>query len=226
MLPNPTVDLVKEECRLYDEDPSNKLGDEALKTLLEKFPKNTVVSQVLLKVLVLDRLYHTRILDIHLERFARHIAGLDIDSLLAQNSLHTVRKIYACPELGRAYYSFATKFCSWHKPETYPIFDSYAVECLWVYRKQDHFAEFRRQDLWYYEKFVAAVTAFRDFYKLDGLTFRQVDKFLWSSGYRILQAIEQKNAASGIEVGSNAPSEPELGEDLDMLNDPDSKHHV
>jgi hypothetical protein len=30
---------------------------------------------VLLKVLVLDRLYHTRILEIHVERFARHISS-------------------------------------------------------------------------------------------------------------------------------------------------------
>jgi hypothetical protein len=198
MLSTPSVDLIKEECRLYDEDASNQLGDKALKELLEQFPQNTVASQVLLKVLALDRLYHTRILEIHLERFARHVAGLDIDSLLAQNSLDAVKRIYRCPELGRDYYSFATKFCSWHRPETYPIFDSYAVECLWAYRKQDHFAKFLRQDLWYYDRFVAAVTAFRDFYKLDGLTFRQIDKFLWISGYRILQAIEKKKEASEV----------------------------
>ena len=207
MLPTSTVDLVKEERRLYDEYPFNQLGDKALNELLEQFPQNRVASQVLLKVLVLDRLYHTRILEIHVERFARHIAGLDIDSLLAKNSLDAVRQIYRCPELKRVYYSFATKFCSWHKPKLYPIFDSYAVECLWAYRKQDHFATFHRQDLWYYEKYVAVITAFRDFYKLDGLTFRQVDKFLWSSGYRILQAIEQKKATSGIEVDSSAPSD-------------------
>ena len=75
MLPPPTVDLVIEECRLYDEDPFNKLGDKALQELLELFPENTVASQVLLKVLVLDRLYHTRILEIHVERFARHISS-------------------------------------------------------------------------------------------------------------------------------------------------------
>lgn len=220
MLPTPNVDLVKEECRLFDEEPSIQLGENALKELRERFPQNTVASQVLLKVLVLDRLYHTRILEKHVEGFARHIAGLDIDSLLAMNSLDAVRKIYGCPELGRVYYSFATKFCSWHKPEVYPIFDSYAVECLWAYRKQDHFAQFLRQDLWYYEKFVTAVTAFREFYKLDGLTFREIDKFLWSSGYRILRSMEQEKATSGTEVDPNALLGPDLSEDRNMLNTP------
>ncbi len=102
----------------------------------------------------------------------------------------------------------------------YPIFDSYAVESLWSYRNQDHFTRFLRQDLWYYDRFVATVTAFRDFYKLDCLTFRQVDKFLWRSGDRILRAMEQKKAASEIEVDSSASPEPELAEDPDMLNDP------
>jgi len=198
MLPTPTVDLVKEECRLYDEDPFNQLGDKALKELLEQFPKNTVVSHVLLKVLVLDRLYHTRILEIHVEPLARHIAGLEIDLLLEQSSLRAVDRIFVCPGLNRKYYSFATKFCSWHKPAAYPIYDRYAVKCLWSYKeqetaaKQEPFKEFTLEDLWYYDKFVATVTAFREYYGLDCLTFRQIDKFLWRSGERILRALGQK----------------------------------
>jgi len=186
VLPTPTVELVEAECRAFDLHPSNQLGDKALKELLEQFPQNTVTSHVLLKVLVLDRLYSTRIRNIDVEPLARHIAGLDIDPLLSQGSPDAVSKIFVCPGLNK-YYSFATKFCSWHKPEDYPLYDSYAVECLWAYQKQDPFHKFHRQDLWYYDKLVATVTAFRQWYKLDCLTFRQIDKFLWRCGGRILQ---------------------------------------
>jgi hypothetical protein len=187
MLPTPTVELVEAECRAFDLDPFNQLGDKALKELLEQFSLNVVSSYVLLKVLALNKLYSTRIRDIDVEPLARHIAAIGIDPLLNQGSLIAVERIFMCPELRRKYYSFATKFCSWHKPESYPLYDSYAVECLWTYKKQDSFHRFHRQDLWYYEKLVATVTAFRHWYKLDGLTFRQIDKFLWRSGYKILQ---------------------------------------
>ncbi|MDR3414279.1 MAG: hypothetical protein P4L87_25515 [Formivibrio sp.] len=187
VLPTPTVELVEAECSAYDLDPSNQLGDKALKELLEQFPRNTVISQVLLKVLVLDRLYSTRIRNIDVEPLARHIAGLDIDTLLNQGSPVAVERIFVCPELRRKYYSFATKFCSWHRPEDYPLYDSYAVECLWAYKKQDSFHKFHRQDLWYYEKLVTTVTAFRHWYNLDCLTFRQIDKFLWRCGGRIIR---------------------------------------
>lgn len=190
MLPTPTVELVTQKCSEFDLKPYNQLGDNALRELFEQFPENTVASHVLLKVLVLNRLYSTRVRDIDVEPFARHIAGLGIDAFLSKGSLSAVPKIFLCPGLKRKYYSFATKFCSWHNPGAYPIYDSYADECLWAYRKQDHFAVFKRQDVWYYEKFVSVVTAFREQYGLNSLTFRQIDKFLWLTGGQILGVME------------------------------------
>jgi hypothetical protein len=191
MLPTPTVELVEEECRKYDENPSNQVGDLALKELRVQFPRNTVTSHVLLKVLVLNALYHTRVRDIDTETLARHIAEGEpaIDSLLDQGKLAAVERIFVSPNLHIKYYSFATKYCSWHKPETYPIYDRYAVKCLWSYNKQEKFRKFSLEDLRYYDKFVATVTAFRDRYNLNCLTFRQIDKFLWRSGDRILRGL-------------------------------------
>lgn len=191
MLPVPTVELVLEECSKFDNAPWNQLGDKALKELLENFPRNTDASHVLLKVMVLNKLYSTRVLDNDVEPLARHIAGLGIDYLLEQGALKAVEAIYTCPPL-KKYYSFATKFCSWHNPSAYPIYDSYAVKCLWTYMKEEKaanqkpFKTFSLDSLWYYEKYVATVTAFRDRYALDSLTFRQIDKFLWFTGGRIL----------------------------------------
>ncbi len=119
MLPTPTVELVLNECRNFDNAPWSQLGDKALKEVLEHFPRNIDASHVLVKVLVLNKLYSTRVLDNDVESLARHITGLGIDKLLEQGALDAVEHIYTCPSLEKKYYSFATKFCSWHNPNAY-----------------------------------------------------------------------------------------------------------
>jgi hypothetical protein len=56
-----------------------------------------------------------------------------------------------------------------------------------LYKKQDGFSAFDHQDLWIYEKFVDIVAAFRNRYELNRFTFRDIDKFLWLTGERILR---------------------------------------
>jgi hypothetical protein len=183
LLPTPTVELVEAECCKFDR--VDKLKEDALRLLWIQFPHNTETSHVLLKVLVLNKLYNAWVLDKDVEPLARHIVTLNIDPLLDQGELAAVELIYTCPPL-KMYYSFATKFCSWHNPTAYPIYDRNADECLWSYKKQDRFANFHRRDLEYYERFVATVTAFRNHYGLSSFTFRQLDKFLFRSGDEIL----------------------------------------
>jgi hypothetical protein len=155
-----------------------------------------------LKVLVLNKLYGTMIRDIEVETVAKHIVGLasdrSLDQLLDQGSLDAVFLIAHCPKL-KQYLSFASKFSSWHNPTAYPIYDGNVRQCLWSYKKQDAFADFQNQDLWYYKKLVETVIAFRDFYELNPLTFKQVDKFMYLSGGRILKASkDQRDQAPAI----------------------------
>jgi hypothetical protein len=49
------------------------------------------------------------------------------------------------------------------------------------------FAAFHRGDLDYYKKLVAIVTAFRNRYELASFNFKELDKFLWRLGKRILK---------------------------------------
>jgi len=186
MPPIPTIDRVQAECNAFDDDPFTKLGEQALLQLREQFPRNVDASHVLLKILALNQLYSTRINYVDVVPLARHIAGLGIDSLLDQGSPRAVDLIFVCPPLPK-YYSFATKFCSLHNPSAFPIYDHYVDECLWLYKKQDGFSAFDHQDLWIYEKFVDIVAAFRNRYELTRFTFRDIDKFLWLTGERILR---------------------------------------
>ena len=189
MLPRPTVELINAECKAFDDE--NGLAEQALDQLRAAFRPNTDPHHVLLKVLVLNELYRTRIRSIDIATVATHIVWLasshGLDQLLEEGSLEAVSLIANCPDV-KEYLSFASKFCSWHNPTAYPIFDGNVRACLWAYRKQAPFAEFRNGDLWCYRRLVEIVVAFRDYYELTSLTFKQLDKFMYRSGDRILRA--------------------------------------
>jgi len=188
-LPIPTPDLVGEEIRKnFDCDPVTQLTEIALTDLIRQYPLNTNPAHVLLKVVAINRLYNTNIFAVH--DVARHITNLRIDSNLAQGTPDLVKRIaeVTIKDDVRNNYSFATKYCSWHNPEAYPIWDSYVDECLWAYKRQANFHDFKRQHLWDYPKFVEVVTAFQKQYGLDSLTFKEIDKFLWVKGYNLLKS--------------------------------------
>jgi len=185
----PTVELVTMRCDEFDSDPSTRLGEDALGQLWAHFPRNTEAAHVLLKVLALNSRYSAQVRDIDIETLARHIAGLSIDPQLAEGSASTVHLITHCGNL-RHYFSFATKYCSWHNPDAYPIYDRNVDACLWSYKKENSFAKFQHQDLWDYARLRDVVTEFRTFFKLDSFNFKAIDKFLWSQGDSLLRAIE------------------------------------
>lgn len=123
-LPMPTVKLVRAAVAQFDSDPSTGLVDRALAELIHQFPGNTDPAQVLLKVAALNSLYATQIYAV--VSVARHIAGLDIDAHLNTGSPDAVDLIATVDISGkqRRNFSFATKYCNWHNPVSYPIYDT------------------------------------------------------------------------------------------------------
>jgi hypothetical protein len=179
MFRKPTLKLVKSRSVAFGRKYA--LSEQALRKLCSHFPRNTNASEVLLKALVLNKLYSTRVNDKDIEPLSRHIASLKLDPLLNSGSFDAIDLIANCPNLDRQY-SFATKFCALHNPGVYPIYDGNADACLWAYQRQDRFGDFYRKDLKQYPVWVETVRAFRAYYKLGSLRFRQLDKFLWSEG--------------------------------------------
>jgi hypothetical protein len=140
------------------------------------------------KVAVLNSLYSTNIFALY--PVAAHIHHLQIDNALAQQSLTVVDAIARIDLNGkrRRNYSFATKYCHWHLPEVYPIYDSYVERLLWAYQQQDRFATFQREAMQDYAQYKATHEQFRQYYHLTAFTVKQVDKFLWRYGKEWLQA--------------------------------------
>ncbi|HWX54916.1 MAG TPA: hypothetical protein VN176_10045 [Verrucomicrobiae bacterium] len=192
LLPPPTVELVNAEGDKFNSE--YRVIEEALGQLLRAFPHNAENSHVLLKVVAVNNLYGAGIPKKYVDTVARHITGLHIDAALAEGKSAVVDDIINCGVLKEKYFSFGSKFCSWHNPTAYPLYDRYVDECLWSYKKQDHFTTYRRGS-YSYQQFVKVVTAFRTFYGLTSVTFKQLDKFLWSLGGLLIAEKDKRKAA-------------------------------
>src|SRR5579871_2875352 len=144
MLLDPNPETVVAEGRLFDEE--DYLTESTLALVRATFPLNVDPRQVLIKIIVLNRLYSARVRDKDHEDLAGHIVKQNLDQSMKDGEPDAVRLIWESP-CSRRYYSFATKFCSWHYPDAFPIFDRNIVEALWAYRMRDGFATFTKNDL-------------------------------------------------------------------------------
>lgn len=182
----------------WDDEP-----DPALNLLFADHPKNTNLDHVLLKVVALNSLYSTMIrvnskLTPTVYDVARHIVDLNIDAILDEGSESLVKEIANTKALAEKLnkekqynYSFATKYCSFHRPESYPIYDSRVNECLWHLRNLGELRQFKRMELWEYYTFKKIVTEFRDSLLPERFTYKEIDQYLYVEGGKLLAAKEE-----------------------------------
>jgi hypothetical protein len=152
--------------------------------LFHQFPSNIKLEQIALKTKVLNTLYSTQIRAVNV--VAKHILDLSIDADLALGNPKVVDRI-AKVRIGdkvRNNFSFASKYCSWHNEDAFPIYDSRVEACLIHYSKQDGFA--RIPEHYEYCQYVDIVKAFQTYYALTSCSFKQLDKLLWLRGEQLL----------------------------------------
>src|SRR3990172_2016078 len=94
--------------------------------LFGKYPSNQKLRDILIKATALNSLYNTNIYAT--VKLAKHILNKNIDAKLRDGSPELVDEIAHVEINGklRNNYSFASKYCHWHQPEMYPIYDSTA----------------------------------------------------------------------------------------------------
>lgn len=165
----------------------NRLGDYpfADRILAEVFsgqPENRDFSVILHKVAVLNSLCRTNIFDIY--EVARHIHELKIDVLLQRHSAEAVEKLRRVRRLQRDLYSFATKYCHWHCPVAYPMYDASVSKALSYLNRNYGFhdrlsdAKFRAS----FEMFKGAIDALRERLSWDNGGYKKLDQGLWVFG--------------------------------------------
>ncbi len=179
----PNIEIIRTYLQTWETLESYVLQEKSLNLLFYKLcPENKTIADILLKVSVLNDFYSTNIFDT--TSVAKHILSCQIDSDLELGSIGLVDKIAPVTIRGktRRFYSFATKYCSHHKPEKYPIYDSYVEKMLMYFKRRDKFSDFIKADLKRYEAFLQVIEDFKNYYSLKGVSLRQIDIYLWIAG--------------------------------------------
>ena len=145
----PTEERVRAACREYDGD----IAERALRELFTQYPRNNDRAHVLLKVVALNRLYSAGILAVY--DVANHICQQEIDAALSNGAPEVVDKIakvtISSSGKQRGFWSFATKYCSWHNQASYPMWDSRVcryLRCLNKYLLSLNETPFGDPDYW------------------------------------------------------------------------------
>ena len=181
---SPSSELIKEYLTKWESLDNYVLQEKSLRKLFSKtYPMNKEMDDVLIKVCSLNDFYSTNIFSPF--AVAKHIVSLNIDDKLNNNDLKLVNDI-AVVKVNNTrvlnFYSFATKYCSHHKPEIYPIYDSFVEKLLLYFKKKDKFFNFNRIDLKTYSIYKEILVNFQKFYSLDNYSLREIDLYLWQAG--------------------------------------------
>ena len=159
---------------------------EALDALFSTYPKNTCQWQVLLKVTALNALYKTRIMNVYPVVETILGVGRQLDSLISRGDPAAVDLMkmvkFAKREKTMNFFSFASKYCHFHKPDRYPIYDQYVDAALRKLRRDKKLAfESDALNREAYAPFKSVVDAFIGKYA-SGCSYDAADKFLWRKG--------------------------------------------
>ena len=143
---------------------------------------NNNIEDILIKCSALNYFYSTNIFKIY--NVAVHFQQQFIDERLKNCDLTLVSDLARITINGKPFYfySFASKYCSHHCPEIYPIYDSYVHKLLMYFNRRDHFDKFKSKDLREYKSYNEIVQSFRRFYGLESFNVKELDKYLWQLG--------------------------------------------
>ena len=136
----PNQSIVKSYLDIWETLENYTLQESSLSLLFNTLcPNNTEIESILLKVSALNDFYSTNIYDT--TTVSKHILECDIDLRLADGDISIVNEIAPVEIKGkvRNFYSFASKYCSHHNPEIYPIYDSYVEKMLMHFKKRDKY---------------------------------------------------------------------------------------
>lgn len=183
MIETPSVKQVNIYLEKWDKNPDFFLAEQKVKIAFKEYPLNTDIYNIRAKVCILNNFYGTFINAINM--VAERIHSLNIDDKLSQGDISFVTNLADVSfknGKSRNFYSFATKYCSFHRSDIYPMYDSRVEKILSYFNKKDDFSSIKKGQYRDYDKFHEIFFAFKENYKLDKFTARQLDKYLWQIG--------------------------------------------
>ena len=183
IIPTPCKKEVQKYLDLWDSVENYVLQENSLYKLFNKtYPKNTDIDDILIKASSLNDFYSTNIFSIF--PVAKHILELDIDERLKNGDTSLVNDIADVTISGvkKHFYSFATKYCSHHNSDAFPIYDDFVKKVLLYFKSKDKFDVFTADDLKDYSKFKNILISFKKYYDIDNYSLKDIDRYLWQLG--------------------------------------------
>lgn len=182
-VPTPCKSEIEKYLKQWDSLENYVLQESSLYKLFHKtYPNNIDINDILIKASALNDFYSTNIFSIF--PVAKHILELNIDNKLKNGDTSLVNDIANVKISGveKHFYSFATKYCSHHNPEDYPIYDSFVEKVLLHFKSKDKFDKFTSKDLKNYDTFKNVLIKFKKFYNIDEYNLKDIDRYLWQLG--------------------------------------------
>lgn len=183
----------KEEANKYIARPysnvqlvGNKHEETLDRLFRETLKENKDIHDILVKCSTLNGLASTVIFEV--QYVAERILKLNIDNRLEQGDFSLVKAIASKegdPILPKTFYSFATKYCSYHQPDKYSIYDRYVALVLTELQERDCYSDFKRiEDLTDYNRYMKTLDDFRTYYGFPENEYskKKLDKYLWLLG--------------------------------------------
>lgn len=187
-------DDIKKYIEKWDNTEEYVIPEKALQTLfLNKRDNHLSSDDLLIKCSVLNDFYGTNIFKVYYV-VSHYLTVVNLAERLEAGDITLVddlRKVVVpkkdkdgkiAGERTIDYYSFATKFCSHHKPDVFPIYDSNVAYALKSFRKRDSRIRFADSDLRNYQKFAGIIDTFRKVYDLERYNVKDIDRYLWQLG--------------------------------------------
>ncbi len=192
-IPTPTINQVEEYLEQWKSLENYVAQEECLQKLFtEVYPNNTDLNEILSKVSILNDFYSTMIFSPY--SIAKHIVENipNFDKRLNSGDENLVNDLSKVKISGseKNFFSFATKYCSHHKPKDYPIYDRYVLAVLEYFQKKDNYykleevkyKELKQNKLKDYPRYKEMIIAFQKYYKLEEYCFKDIDRYLWLLG--------------------------------------------
>lgn len=185
-IPRPSCAEADRYLKRWNEDENLLYSDVLLKKLFkETYPENTSVYEIFIKATALNSVYST-----HVDSFysvAQTILSLNIDERLRDGDETLVADMLSSLKetIEKEPFSFVTKYCSFHNPDAFPIYDSYIDKVLWHYKELENFSRYNRNDLdtkHDYSKFKIILADFRRWFGLGKYSTKELDEYLWQFG--------------------------------------------
>ncbi|MBO4739762.1 MAG: hypothetical protein J5606_09435 [Bacteroidales bacterium] len=172
----------------YKKMETYQIQENVLQTLVKEFPDHKNKAAIEVKVKLLNLLYSTNVRATN--NMTKHILEIkDIDKRLKNGDKTLVPEIANIKINDKTYnfYSFATKYCAYHEPDKFPIYDNIVANVLTALYADKNKKEFEKKfekKLREYDYYVQVYDTFMKEYGLDGLTYRKVDNYIWGA-YKI-----------------------------------------